>query len=41
MSPLVAYILGLLTILVPFLIFYVLSLNYKGTSQTWDDLFCS
>lgn len=40
MSPIVAYLLGIVTILVPFLIFYALSLNYTGVNQTWDDLFC-
>lgn len=40
MSPYVAYFLGIITILIPLIIFYVLSLNFNSVSDAWDRAFC-
>jgi hypothetical protein len=40
MSPYLAYVLGIITILIPLLIFYVLSLNFTTVSDAWQTSFC-
>ena len=41
MSPYVAFILGILVVLVPFIIFYVLSMNFTSVSNAYQDIFCN
>jgi hypothetical protein len=36
-----AYFLGILTLLVPLLIMYVLNLNFVGVNNAWQGLFCN
>jgi hypothetical protein len=40
MSPYLAYFLGIITFLVPFLIFYILSLNFTAVGSAWNVTFC-
>lgn len=40
LSPYLAYFLGILTILIPLLIFFVLSLNFDGVNSAWNNFFC-
>ena len=39
-SPYVSFILGILTILVPLLILYILTYNYIIIDNIWASLFC-
>ena len=39
-SPYVSYFLGILTILVPLIIFYILTYNYIIIDNVWFSLFC-
>jgi len=41
LSPYVAYFLGILSIICPLLIFYVLTLNFTEIDTFWNYLFCS
>jgi len=39
-SPYLSYILGVLTILIPIIIIYILSFNYVIIDNVWGSLFC-
>lgn len=41
MTPYIAYLLGVITILIPIMIFFILSLNFNAVSNAWDNVFCS
>lgn len=41
LSPYLAYFLGIITILIPILIFYVLSLNFNSVNSAWQSFFCN
>lgn len=41
MSPYLAYFLGIITILVPLLMFYVFSLNFTAIDDSWQKVFCN
>lgn len=41
MEDTVAYILGILTVLVPIIVMYSLSLNFSAIDNAWDKTFCS
>ena len=40
-SPYLSYFLGILTILIPFLILYIISFNFDITQNVWSFLFCN
>ena len=40
-SPYLIYLLGILTILIPLSIFYVLSIIYFSFNTTWHNIFCT
>ena len=40
MDPYTSFFLGILVVLVPLFIFYVLSLNFTGVNDAWQLLFC-
>jgi hypothetical protein len=41
LSPYLAYLLGLITVLLPLLLFYILSLTFTEVQRSWSSLFCS
>lgn len=41
MSPYLAYVLGVFTVLVPIMIFYILSINFPYVSTVYDSVFCN
>lgn len=41
MSPYLAYFLGIITIMIPLLVFFVLSLNFNAINDAWDSVFCT
>lgn len=41
MSPYVAYLLGLFTILIILIPFYVMSMRFKGVSNVYKDVLCN
>lgn len=40
LSPYLAYFLGIVTILIPLLIFFVLSFNFNAVNDVWQGVFC-
>jgi len=41
LSPYLAYFLGIITILVPLIVFFVLSFNFNSVNDAWQSTFCN
>lgn len=41
MSPFIAFILGIMVVLVPLLIFYIFQTQFTGANRVWRSIFCS